>query len=184
MSQSETPQAYLDPVCQAAVNEIAAMGLPPLQDLPIPKLRQIFNKLQQHTPIPGVTETHFDVLVHDTAVKTFLFKPEDCGAELLPAILYLHGGGFIIGNHETHDSICRELVLGTGFAVVFPEYSLAPEKKFPVQNEQNFAVAQYIVKNGAKHGLKTDKIAVAGDSAGGTFHSPGKPVYLQHCIKL
>lgn len=78
---------------------------------------------------------------------------------------------------EVYDSICRELVLGTGFALVFVEYSLAPEKKFPTQQDECFAVAQYITKNGAKLDLKTDKIAVAGDSAGGT-HSSSPSAYV------
>lgn len=161
-----TPTPYLDPVNQAAINAIQAEGIPPLEDLSIPALRKLFSQLQEHVPIPGVIETHFEVPFEDGFVEVFLFKPE--GSEgPLPTILYLHGGGWIFGDAKAYDSICRELVLGTGFALVFVQYSLAPEKKFPVQNEQCFAVAQYISKNGAKFGLKTDKIAVVGDSAGG-----------------
>ncbi len=67
----------------------------------------------------------------------------------------------------TYDSICRELALRTGCAIVFPEYTLAPEKKFPVQNEECFAVVKYIALHGKRRSLRTDRFAIAGDSAGG-----------------
>ena len=63
----------------------------------------------------------------------------------------------------------RQLCLLSGAAIVFVEYSLAPEKKFPVQNEECFAAVKYFVEHGKEHDLKTDKVAIVGDSAGGTF---------------
>lgn len=175
---------YIDPVNQAALNALAKLDLPPLEDLPIPELRKVFDQIQEHTPIPGVTETSFKVPFQGRQVEAFLFKPEGAKGPL-PTILYLHGGGWIFGeyvrafdlnqaisNQESsvkgYDSICRELVLGTDFALVFVQYSLAPEKKFPTQQEECLAVAQFITKNGSKHGLITDKIAIVGDSAGGS----------------
>lgn len=93
-----TMAPYLDPVNQTFVNDFAAEGIPPLQDIPIPELRKLVDQLQKHTPIPGVTETSFKVPFEGRHVEAFLFKPE--GAEgPLPTILYLHGGGWVFGKY-------------------------------------------------------------------------------------
>jgi acetyl esterase len=85
----------------------------------------------------------------------------------LPAILYMHGGGWVLGNAGTHDRLVRELAVGTGAAVVFVEYDRSPEAHYPVAIEQGYATAQWIVREGAANGLDPERIAIAGDSVGG-----------------
>jgi acetyl esterase len=85
----------------------------------------------------------------------------------LPAILYMHGGGWVLGNAHTHDRLVRELAVGTEAAVVFVEYDRSPEARYPVALEQGYATAQWIVRNGSDNGLDPDHMAVAGDSVGG-----------------
>lgn len=87
----------------------------------------------------------------------------------LPVILYLHGAGWVFGNHHTHDRLIRELAVGTGAAVVFPDYSLSPEVKFPVALEESYAVATWLVDRGAERRLDGSRLAVAGDSVGGNM---------------
>ncbi|MFJ4809645.1 alpha/beta hydrolase [Streptomyces longwoodensis] len=87
----------------------------------------------------------------------------------LPVILYIHGAGWVFGNAHTHDRLVRELAVGANAAVVFPEYDLSPEARYPVAIEQNYAVAQWIVREGATHGLDATRLAVAGDSVGGNM---------------
>ncbi|MGW5737326.1 MULTISPECIES: alpha/beta hydrolase [Streptomyces] len=87
----------------------------------------------------------------------------------LPVILYIHGAGWVFGNAHTHDRLVRELAVGVGAAVVFPEYDLSPEARYPVAIEQNYAVARWIVAQGASHGLDAARLAVAGDSVGGNM---------------
>jgi acetyl esterase/lipase len=82
-------------------------------------------------------------------------------------ILYMHGGGWVLGNAHTHDRLVRELAVGTGAAVVFVEYDRSPEARYPVAIEQGYATAQWIVREGAANQLDPDRIAVAGDSVGG-----------------
>jgi acetyl esterase len=82
-------------------------------------------------------------------------------------ILYLHGGGWVLGNADTHDRLVRELAVGTGAAVVFLEYERSPEAHYPVAIEQGYATAQWIVRSGSDNGLDPDRMAVAGDSVGG-----------------
>ena len=85
----------------------------------------------------------------------------------LPVVLYIHGGGWVLGNAATHDRLVRELAVGAEAAVVFVEYDRSPEAQYPVAIEQAYATAQWITERGAAEGLDTARIAVAGDSVGG-----------------
>jgi acetyl esterase/lipase len=99
-------------------------------------------------------------------VQVRIVRPPDA-TEPLPAILYMHGGGWVLGNAHTHDRLIRELAVGTGAAVVFVEYDRSPEARYPVALEQGYATAQWIIREGAAIGLDSKRIAVAGDSVGG-----------------
>jgi acetyl esterase/lipase len=88
---------------------------------------------------------------------------------VLPVILYVHGAGWVFGNAHTHDRLVRELATKAGAAVVFPDYSLSPEARYPVAINQNYATARWILSNGADYGLDASRIAVAGDSVGGNM---------------
>ncbi|MEV6711169.1 alpha/beta hydrolase [Lentzea sp. NPDC051208] len=100
--------------------------------------------------------------------KVRVVKPAGVEGQL-PVILYIHGAGWVFGNAHTHDRLVRELAVGAGAAVVFPEYSLSPEARYPVAINQNYATAQWIQSNGAEHGLDISRVAVAGDSVGGNM---------------
>jgi acetyl esterase len=102
------------------------------------------------------------------ALAARLYAPS---AEVLPVLLYLHGGGFTIGNLETHDSLCRQLALRSGAAVIALDYRLAPEHRFPVAVDDCWAALRALAQpdTGARLGLDTTRVAVGGDSAGGTL---------------
>jgi acetyl esterase len=87
----------------------------------------------------------------------------------LPVLLYLHGGGFVIGGLETHDSLCRQLALRSGAAVLALDYRLAPEQRFPAAVDDSCAALGWLVREGASLGLDNTRVAVGGDSAGGTL---------------
>jgi acetyl esterase len=87
---------------------------------------------------------------------------------VLPVILYVHGAGWVFGNAHTHDRLIRELAVGAQAVVVFPEYSLSPEARYPVAIEQNFAVATWVAGGGVPD-ADGSRLAVAGDSVGGNM---------------
>jgi acetyl esterase len=101
-------------------------------------------------------------------VKVRIVKPEGATGQL-PVIIYIHGAGWVFGNAHTHDRLVRELAVGAEAAVVFPEYDLSPEARYPVALEQTFATAQWVAKHGTESGLDGSRIAVAGDSVGGNM---------------
>lgn len=117
---------------------------------------------------PKVDETWTRVPAEVGTVDVRIVTP--VGAEgPMPVILYIHGGGWILGNAGTHDRLVRELAVGVDAAVVFVEYDRSPEARFPVAIEQAYATAQWISREGASAGLDATRIAVAGDSVGGNM---------------
>ncbi|TXS41324.1 alpha/beta hydrolase [Streptomyces sp. uw30] len=101
-------------------------------------------------------------------VRVRIVKPQGATGTL-PVVLYMHGGGWVLGNAATHDRLVRELAVGAGTAVVFVEYTASPEARYPVAIEQGYATAQWIKREGASKGLDAGRMAVAGDSVGGNM---------------
>src|SRR5215470_10986598 len=124
----------------------------------------------QAAPIskPKVADKWISVPAQVGEVRVRIVKPVDAPGTL-PTILYMHGGGWILGNAGTHDRLVRELAVGVNAAIVFVEYTRSPEARYPVALEQGYAAARWIIKNGAKEGLDPQRLAVAGDSVGGNL---------------
>ncbi|GKU80108.1 alpha/beta hydrolase [Paenibacillus sp. L3-i20] len=101
-------------------------------------------------------------------VSIRIVRPQN-GPSKLPVILYIHGAGWVFGNAHTHDRLIRELAVGAEACVVFPNYSLSPEAKYPTAIEEIYAVLQWIAKNGEDEGMDTERLIVAGDSVGGNM---------------
>jgi acetyl esterase len=101
-------------------------------------------------------------------VQVRIVKPMDA-ADPLPTVLYMHGGGWILGNAGTHDRLVRELSVGANAAVVFVEYDRSPVAHYPVAIEQGYATARWITREGSEDGLDPIRLAVAGDSVGGNM---------------
>ena len=99
-------------------------------------------------------------------VRVRLIRPKGATG-VLPVILYIHGGGWILGNAATHDRLTRELAVGASAALAFVEYDRSPEAAFPVAIEQAYATAQWLTENSEAEKLDANRIAVAGDSVGG-----------------
>ena len=103
----------------------------------------------------------------DHALPARLYAPTPDPA--LPVLLYLHGGGFTIGSVATHDILCRELARLAGCMVVSLDYRLAPEHRFPTAHNDAWDALQWLARNAAHLGADPERIAVGGDSAGGTL---------------
>lgn len=148
--EASFPPIYTLPVEQARaayVMSVATLGVPPAA---LPRV--------ENFQIPGGAGQPMAVRL--------LAPSTDAG---LPVLMYLHGGGFVIGGLDTCDSMCRQLALQSGAAVLAVDYRLAPEHRHPAALEDCFAALQWLVRDGASRGLDATRIAVAGDSAGGTL---------------
>lgn len=102
-------------------------------------------------------------------VSVRIVRPKHSSSASLPVILYIHGAGWVFGNAHTHDRLIRELAVGAEAAVVFPNYSLSPEAKYPTAIEEIYAVLQWISDKGSEHGLASSKLSIGGDSVGGNM---------------
>ena len=119
---------------------------------------------EQRVPVASVQDRTVPGAAGDIAAR--VYRPEGTGP--VPTVVYLHGGGYVIGNLDTHDNMCREICRGTQAVVVSVDYRLAPEHPFPAGIEDALAATKWIVAHAREFGGK-DIVAVAGDSAGGNF---------------
>ncbi|MGW9085332.1 alpha/beta hydrolase [Streptomyces yangpuensis] len=161
------------PVLEPAAQVFAdATAQPPfLYEIPVADGRKAVDDVQSGDGVvlPPVEEEWLAVPGGPTGeVRTRVVRPVGSTGPL-PVILYIHGAGWVFGNARTHDRLVRELAVGAGAAVVFPEYDLSPEARYPVAIEQNYAVARWITTEGGRHGLDGGRLAVAGDSVGGNM---------------
>ncbi|WP_128381528.1 alpha/beta hydrolase [Streptomyces cavernae] len=159
------------PVLETAAQELAdATAYPPfLYELGPDGARKLLDGLQA-VPVekPDVAEKWITVPAEVGDVRVRIVRPVG-GRGTLPVVLYVHGGGWIMGDADTHDRLVRELAVGTNAAVAFVEYDRAPEAKYPVAIEQAYATARWITAKGAEEGMDASRLAVAGDSAGGNM---------------
>ncbi|NNE73740.1 MAG: alpha/beta hydrolase [Acidimicrobiales bacterium] len=102
----------------------------------------------------------------DIAVRVYWPEPSMTDA---PGVVYFHGGGWVVCSLETHDAVCRKMAARTGAVFVSVDYRLAPEHRFPAAPDDCFAATQWVAANGARWGIDTTCLAVAGDSAGGNL---------------
>nr|WP_297350350.1 alpha/beta hydrolase [uncultured Caldimonas sp.] len=184
-------QSLLTPRMRGLIDRIHRANRPPFHTLPPPEARQAYEAAAEildlpRAPLPRVEDL---TLAADdgTALRARLYAPSH---ERLPVLLYLHGGGFTIGGIETHDSLCRQFALRSGAAVVSLEYRLAPEHRFPTAVHDAWAGLRGLHERAGDLGLDGDRLAVGGDSAGGTLaavcailaRDAGLPLALQLLI--
>lgn len=152
------------------LERIRRAGRPPFHELSVPEARSAYVAASEilefpRAPLPRVEDLSIPA-ADGTLLPARLYAPS---GERLPVLLYLHGGGFVIGNLETHDSLCRQLALRSGAAVVALDYRLAPEHRFPVAVDDAWAALRWLAQHGGTLGLDGARLAVGGDSAGGTL---------------
>jgi acetyl esterase len=160
------------PVLEPAAQEFAeATANPPyLFDLGPDKGRETVDEVQAGDVVkPDVDITDTTVPGGPSGTVSVRILRPRAATGPLPVIVYIHGAGWVFGNAHTHDRLVRELAVGANAAVVFPNYSLSPETKYPTAIEESYAVAKWIAAHGAEQGLDATRIAIAGDSVGGNM---------------
>ena len=164
--------APLTPAMRLLLERMARAPYPPLHTLSPQAARQAYEKSAGVLEVPKPTLARVQELAiparDGTALRARLLAPST--APGLPVLLYLHGGGFTIGSIDTHDTLCRVLAAQSGAAVLALDYRLAPEHRFPIAVHDAWDALQWLAGEGARSlGLDAARIAVGGDSAGGTL---------------
>ena len=160
----------LDPQVQVLLQVLAACGIPPVHTLSAQEARGAYIRrralTQPEPPSVGLVREH-EVPCAQGTFKLREYRPSGVGAEkVLPALIYLHGGGWTIGDIDTHDVLCRTLGNQSRCVVLSADYRLAPEHPFPAAYEDTLAAFRWAAQNHAGLGIDPRRIAVGGDSAG------------------
>lgn len=182
----------LHPQAKALLALVEQSGLPAMHTLAPPEARRLYRERRAYTQ-PAAPDV---ALVRDLeapgahgAIPLRLYRPliqasgggtDPSGAHdprpapaapqtKLPVLVYFHGGGWTIGDLDTHDTLCREIANGSGCAVVAVDYRMAPEHRFPAAVDDCLAATYWIHRNAAELGVDATRLAVGGDSAGGNL---------------
>jgi acetyl esterase len=163
-------QVSVDPQVQTILDAMGQMGGPPLSDLSPTEARAMYralSMLEQGEAIHRVDDRLVPTAAGDLAVR--VYTPEDAVGSNRGVLLWLHGGGWVIGDLDTADSTCRALANRAGAVVVSVDYRLAPEHPAPAALEDCLAALTWTVENAELLGVDVSKVAVGGDSAGGNL---------------
>ncbi len=160
----------LHPEARALINLIEEKGFPPTHTLTPVEARRVYQERRvysQPAPPPVFEIRDLQASGPHGPIALRLYKPS--AAANLPVLVYFHGGGWVIGDLETHDVLCRELANLSGCAVVAVDYRMGPEHLFPAAVDDCFAATVWVRDQAASLGLDASRLAVGGDSAGGNL---------------
>jgi acetyl esterase len=155
----------LDPAARAVLDLISAPGVPPLNELPVPDARIAYGQLAGLAGEPMPVARTQDACADGVPVK--LYWPE--GTQPHPVLIWMHGGGWMLGGAAETDPLARDLCLRAGCLIVSVDYRLAPEHRFPAAVDDAITVAKWVAANAESLGGDLTRLAVAGDSAGGNL---------------
>jgi acetyl esterase len=159
----------LDPATKLVLEKMAAKGIDALWAADAATIRPMFDLMSEaseHEPEHVAEVTDLLIPVPDGSLPARLYRPAG-GQNILPVLLYFHGGGGVIGNIETHDSLCRTLANRSGCLTISVAYRLGPEHRFPALLEDGWSAFEWARKSVASMGGDPERLAVGGDSAGG-----------------
>ncbi len=132
------------------------------------EVRKAVEDAQKGAVLPPADVTTKTIDLDGQEVDLIIVKPENSEGEL-PAFMYFHGGGWVLGDFPTHERLIRDLVIRSGAAAVYVDYSRSPEVKHPVAINQGYAATKWVAENGSEIGVDGSRLAVAGNSAGGNM---------------
>lgn len=145
-------------------------GGKPMEEMSPAEARQVLVGAQKSVEVDysGIEESEKTITQDGITVKIHIVKPQGAG-DNLPVFMFFHGGGWVLGDYPTHKRLVRDLVIGSGAAAVFPDYTPSPEAKYPVAINEAYAATKWVAANGKEIGVDGNNLAVAGNSVGGNM---------------
>ncbi|MCG2579277.1 MAG: alpha/beta hydrolase [Marinobacter sp.] len=158
----------LDPQAKAVLDQVNALPMPPMSTLEPGHYREMVAQMIVPSPeVTGLDVRDLHIPGPGGELPLRLYRPLD--GEPGPAVMFFHGGGFVIGDFESHDGLCRLLAQRSGALVIAVNYRLAPEAPFPAAPEDCYAATCWVAEHAKDLGIDPTRLAVAGDSAGGNL---------------
>ncbi|HEX9825383.1 MAG TPA: alpha/beta hydrolase [Flavobacteriaceae bacterium] len=168
LDPSEDP--YIEKETKQFLNILNNSGGKPMETMAPKDARKVLEGAQTSVEVTdsGIEVTEKTIQEDGLSVKIYVVRPKGNQTQL-PAFMFFHGGGWVIGDFKTHKRFVRDLVVYSGMASVFVEYSLSPEVKYPTAINEAYAATKWVAKNGADINIDGSKLAVVGNSAGGNI---------------
>ena len=157
----------LDPQLQKFLGDLAAAGVPEFNTLPVDIARAGFKQLLASFPATQAIAKSEDRVLSADRVSARIYTPNGSGP--FPVLLFIHGGGWVIGDLDSYDAVCRELCGAVGCIVVSVDYRLAPEHRFPAAADDASFALRWLIEHCEQIGGDPKRIAIGGDSAGGNL---------------
>ena len=157
----------VDPQALEVMNYLTGLDLPPIDRMSPSEARRQYRDVRAalRPPAPDLFEVR-DLVAGETAgtISLRLYRPAE---GVLPALVYFHGGGWVVGDLDTHDVVCRQIALQARAVVIAVDYRLAPEHPFPAAVEDAWSATTWVAAHAPELGIDARRLAVGGDSAGG-----------------
>lgn len=145
-------------------------GGKPVESLSVSDARNVLVDTQAaiKVDVSGIEETEKVILVDERDIKLYIVRPEKAKGKL-PVFIFIHGGGWVLGDYQTHKRLVRDLVIESGYACVFIEYSRSPEAKYPIALNECYAATKWVSEHGDEINVDGKRLAIVGNSAGGNM---------------
>ncbi len=160
----------LEPVTQSFLDNLNAQGSPQIYELSVADARAVLSSAQSGdvVKLPADIEDHTIPVGTKGEVSIRLIRPHG-NTDILPVVMYFHGGGWVLGDQNTHDRIIREIANRAKAVVVFVNYTPSPEAQYPTAIEEAYAATKWVADNAQIINIDASRLAVAGDSVGGNM---------------
>ncbi|MEO9363247.1 MAG: alpha/beta hydrolase [Nitrososphaera sp.] len=166
----------VEPKTRTFLENLQKQGGQPIYTLTPEKARAVLSGVQAAPLPPGVKLAAADIEnrtlpggPEGSQVSVNIVRPQGSSNKTLPIVIYIHGGGWVLGDFNTHERLVRELANKANATIVFVNYTRSPEAKYPVAIEQAYAATKWVAENGKSINVDPSRLAVAGDSVGGNM---------------
>ena len=170
---SSTLFSELEHDARALLTDLQKQGGPPIYTLSPDQARSVLSGLQASSPVQKLPADVDNRTIpggsNSKDVSITIVRPQNSRNDTLPVVVFTHGGGWVLGGFDTHERLVREIANKANVAVVFVNYTLSPEGKYPVALEQAYATANWVARNGKSINVDSSRLAVVGDSVGGNL---------------
>lgn len=165
---AEDPQIFTE--VRAFLKGLNAGGGKPMEEMSPAEARQVLVSAQQSVEVDysGISESERTIEQNGVQVKIHITRPADAKNDA-PVFIFIHGGGWVLGDYPTHRRLVRDLVVHSGAVAVFPDYTPSPEAQYPTAINEIYAALQWVYENGKEIGVDSRRLAVAGNSVGGNM---------------
>ena len=173
MSHAQAPNWQTDPHLTPQVKEFLKglnTGGPGVETLPADKARLVLVDAQSSVKVDysGIDESEKTITTDGFTIKLNLVRPAGVKSKL-PVFIFIHGGGWVLGDYPTHRRLVRDLVVGSGFASVFVNYTRTPDAQYPVAINEIYAATKWVAEHGDEINVDSKKLGIVGNSAGGNM---------------